>query len=256
MCDSYNHTKELIEQAHRGDKEARNRLVTENMGLIWSIVKRFTGRGHELEDLFQIGSIGLIKAIDKFDTSYDVRFSTYAVPMITGEVKRFLRDDGMIKVSRSLKEIVVKVQRAREQLQKEMGEEPSMEMIARAIDVPEEDIVMALEAGSEIESIYKTIYQSDGNEITLVDRVTDRGSSGAGIVPEGEWTDYEKEQLINHMVLKQILDELPENEKNLILLRYFRDQTQTQVAKEMGISQVQVSRIEKRILLRLREKIS
>ena len=243
MCDSYNHTKELIEQAHRGDKEARNRLVTENMGLIWSIVKRFTGRGHELEDLFQIGSIGLIKAIDKFDTSYDVRFSTYAVPMITGEVKRFLRDDGMIKVSRSLKEIVVKVQRARE-------------MIARAIDVPEEDIVMALEAGSEIESIYKTIYQSDGNEITLIDRVADRGSSGAGIVPECEWTDYEKEQLINHMVLKQILDELPENEKNLILLRYFRDQTQTQVAKEMGISQVQVSRIEKRILLRLREKIS
>lgn len=256
MCDSYNHTKELIEQAHRGDKEARNRLVTENMGLIWSIVKRFTGRGHELEDLFQIGSIGLIKAIDKFDTSYDVRFSTYAVPMITGEVKRFLRDDGMIKVSRSLKEIVVKVQRAREQLQKEMGEEPSMEMIARAIDVPEEDIVMALEAGSEIESIYKTIYQSDGNEITLIDRVADRGASGAGIVPECEWTDYEKEQLINHMVLKQILDELPENEKNLILLRYFRDQTQTQVAKEMGISQVQVSRIEKRILLRLREKIS
>lgn len=256
MCDSYNHTKELIEQAHRGDKEARNRLVTENMGLIWSIVKRFTGRGHELEDLFQIGSIGLIKAIDKFDTSYDVRFSTYAVPMITGEVKRFLRDDGMIKVSRSLKEIVVKVQRAREQLQKEIGEEPSMEMIARAIDVPEEDIVMALEAGSEIESIYKTIYQSDGNEITLIDRVADRGSSGAGIVPECEWTDYEKEQLINHMVLKQILDELPENEKNLILLRYFRDQTQTQVAKEMGISQVQVSRIEKRILLRLREKIS
>ena len=256
MCDSYNHTKELIEQAHRGDKEARNRLVTENMGLIWSIVKRFTGRGHELEDLFQIGSIGLIKAIDKFDTSYDVRFSTYAVPMITGEVKRFLRDDGMIKVSRSLKEIVVKVQRAREQLQKEMGEEPSMEMIARAIDVPEEDIVMALEAGSEIESIYKTIYHSDGNEITLIDRVADRGLSGAGIVPECEWTDYEKEQLINHMVLKQILDELPENEKNLILLRYFRDQTQTQVAKEMGISQVQVSRIEKRILLRLREKIS
>ena len=176
--------------------------------------------------------------------------------MITGEVKRFLRDDGMIKVSRSLKEIVVKVQRAREQLQKEMGEEPSMEMIARAIDVPEEDIVMALEAGSEIESIYKTIYQSDGNEITLIDRVADRGSSGDGIVPECEWTDYEKEQLINHMVLKQILDELPENEKNLILLRYFRDQTQTQVAKEMGISQVQVSRIEKRILLRLREKIS
>ena len=256
MCGLSDSTKDLIERAHRKDKEARDKLILDNMGLIGSIVKRFEGRGVDREDLFQIGSIGLIKAIDKFDTSYDVRFSTYAVPMITGEVKRFLRDDGMIKVSRSLKEIVVKVQRAREQLQKEMGEEPSMEMIARAIDVPEEDIVMALEAGSEIESIYKTIYHSDGNEITLIDRVADRGLSGAGIVPECEWTDYEKEQLINHMVLKQILDELPENEKNLILLRYFRDQTQTQVAKEMGISQVQVSRIEKRILLRLREKIS
>lgn len=256
MCDSQDHTKELIEQAHKGDKEARDRLITENMGLIWSIVRRFMGRGHEAEDLFQIGSIGLIKAVDKFDTSFDVRFSTYAVPMITGEIKRFLRDDGIIKVSRSLKETVVKVQRAREKLQKELGEEPSMEMISKETGIAQEDIVMALEAGCEVESIYKTIYQSDGNEITLIDRVADRGGHDApGMIAESEWTDYEKERLINHMVLQQVLEELPENEKNLILLRYFRDKTQMQVAKELGISQVQVSRIEKKILLRLRERI-
>lgn len=257
MCDSYDHTKELIERAHKGDKEARDSLITENMGLIWSIVRRFLGRGHEAEDLFQIGSIGLIKAVDKFDTSFDVRFSTYAVPMIAGEIKRFLRDDGMIKVSRSLKETVVKVQRAREKLQKELGEEPDMETIAKETQIPEEEIVMALEAGCEVESIYKTIYQSDGNEISLIDRVADRGGRDAPVmVPECEWTDYEKERLINHMVLKQVLEELPEDEKNLILLRYFREQTQMQVAKELGISQVQVSRTEKKILMRLREKIN
>ena len=241
MCDSYNHTKELIEQAHRGDKEARNRLVTENMGLIWSIVKRFTGRGHELEDLFQIGSIGLIKAIDKFDTSYDVRFSTYAVPMITGEVKRFLRDDGMIKVSRSLKEIVVKVQRAREQLQKEMGEEPSMEMIARAINVPEEDIVMALEAGSEIESIYKTIYQGDGSEVMLMDKLEDKADIG--------------ETASSKVALAQLMETLSQREKELIRMRYYDDYTQMQVAKEFGISQVQVSRMEKKILSGMRKRL-
>lgn len=256
MCDSQDHTKELIERAHKGDKEARDRLITENMGLIWSIVRRFMGRGHDAEDLFQIGSIGLIKAVDKFDMSYDVRFSTYAVPMITGEIKRFLRDDGIIKVSRSLKETVIKVQRAREKLQKELGEEPVMEMISKETGISEEEIVMALEAGCEVESIYKTVYQSDGNEITLIDRVADRGGQGTpGMVSESEWTDYEKERLINHMVLKQVLDELPEDERNLILLRYFRDKTQMQVAQELGISQVQVSRIEKKILLRLREKI-
>jgi len=242
MCDSYNHTKELIELAHSGDKEARDRLITENMGLIWSIVRRFTGRGYEPEDLFQIGSIGLIKAVDKFDMSFDVRFSTYAVPMITGEIKRFLRDDGMIKVSRSLKEIVVKVQRAREELRRELGAEPSLELIADRTEIAACDIVMALEAGSEVESIYKTVYQSDGNEITLIDKVTDTTAGRT------------EEALLNRMGLKQLLEELPDDERSLILLRYFGDKTQTQVAKELGISQVQVSRTEKRILLRMRSK--
>ncbi len=176
--------------------------------------------------------------------------------MISGEIKRFLRDDGMIKVSRSLKETVVKVQRAREMLLQKSGEEPVLEEIAREIAVPQEEIVMALESGLEVESVYKTIYQSDGNDITLLDRIADQGGQGtAALSPENEWHDYEKEKLINRMVLSQILDELPENERQLITLRYFLDRTQTQVAKEMGISQVQVSRTEKKILLRMRQKL-
>ena len=242
MCDHNRLTKELIERAHQGDKEARDQLITQNMGLIWSIVRRFTGRGCEVEDLFQIGSIGLIKAVDKFDTSFDVMFSTYAVPMITGEIKRFLRDDGMIKVSRSLKENVIKVQRAREQLQKELGEEPNLNEISERTEIPVEDIVMALEAGCEVESIYRTIYQSDGNEIMLVDKIADTNSASS-------------ERLVNHIVLHQVMEDLPEKERKLIAMRYFGDKTQMQVAKELGISQVQVSRTEKKILTRLREKI-
>lgn len=234
------HTKELIERAHEGDKEARDQLVTENMGLIWSIVRRFGGRGYELEDLFQIGSIGLIKAVDKFDTSYDVKFSTYAVPMITGEIKRFLRDDGMIKVSRTLKETVVKVQRAKEQMSKSDGREPTIEEISKEIGVTSEDIVLALEAGSEIESIYKTIYQGDGNSILLIDKIEERKNAN--------------DTLINKMVLSQIIESLSAKERMIIEMRYFEDKTQTEIAKELGISQVQVSRLEKKILERMRQQ--
>lgn len=232
------HTKELIEKAHKGDREARDLLVTENMGLIWSIVRRFTGRGYELEDLFQIGSIGLIKAVDKFDTSFDVRFSTYAVPMITGEIKRFLRDDGIIKVSRTLKETVVKVQRAKEQISKSEGREPTIEEISKEIGVTSEDIVLALEAGSEIESIYKTIYQGDGNSILLIDKIEEGKNAN--------------ETLINKMVLSQIIESLSVKERMIIEMRYFEEKTQTEIAKELGISQVQVSRLEKKILERMR----
>lgn len=234
------HTKELIERAHEGDKEARDQLVTENMGLIWSIVRRFGGRGYELEDLFQIGSIGLIKAVDKFDTSYDVKFSTYAVPMITGEIKRFLRDDGMIKVSRTLKETVVKVQRAKEQMSKSDGREPTIEEISKEIGVTSEDIVLALEAGSEIESIYKTIYQGDGNSILLIDKIEERKNAN--------------DTLINKMVLSQIIESLSAKERMIIEMRYFEAKTQAEIAKELGISQVQVSRLEKKILERMRQQ--
>ena len=235
------HTKELIESAHKGDKQARDILITENMGLIWSIVRRFSGRGYEIEDLFQIGSIGLIKAVDKFDTSFDVRFSTYAVPMITGEIKRFLRDDGMIKVSRTLKETVVKVQRAKEQITKMDGHEPTIEEISKEIGVISEEIVMALEAGSEIESLYKTIYQGDGNSILLIDKI--------------EEDKNEHETLINKMVLNDLIKSLTPKEQKIIEMRYFDEKTQTDIAKELGISQVQVSRLEKKILARMREAL-
>ncbi len=238
-------TIRLIEAAHRGDKSARDRLVTENMGLIWSIVRRFSGRGYELEDLFQIGSIGLLKAIDKFDTNYDVRFSTYAVPMIQGEIKRFLRDDGMVKVSRTLKENGWKIKKAAEQLAFQLGRDATLEEITATTELSVEDIIMAMEANEEVESIYRTVYQGDGNEIYLLDKIEAREDVSVG----------QTESLLNHMMIKQLLDELSNEEKKLIILRYYKEKTQTEVAKELGISQVQVSRLEKKILLRMRGKM-
>lgn len=232
------HTIALIKQAHEGDKEAREQLVEENVGLIWCVVKRFNGRGAEMEDLFQIGSIGLLKAIDKFDLSYDVKFSTYAVPMISGEIKRFLRDDGMIKVSRSLKELSYKTVLAREELINQQGREPTLEELSEKLQVEKEEIVQAMEAGSEVESIYKPIYQSEGNEIRLMDKL--------------EETEQHEERILNHMLLKQLLETLDKEERQLIYLRYFQNQTQSEVGKKLGISQVQVSRLEKRIIENLR----
>ncbi|HEX3075455.1 MAG TPA: RNA polymerase sporulation sigma factor SigF [Lachnospiraceae bacterium] len=235
-------TLELIKLSKNGDKEARNLLVTENVGLVWSIVRRFAGRGHELEDLFQIGSIGLIKAIDKFDMSFEVKFSTYAVPMITGEIKRFLRDDGMIKVSRSLKEIAAKVKITREILNKTLNREPTLEEISKEIDVPMEDIVMALESNSEIESLYKTIYQGDGSAIFLIDKM--------------EQTQNENEQVVDKLAIQEILASLEPKEQDIIKLRYFMNKTQSDIAKKLGISQVQVSRLEKKILRTMRERLT
>lgn len=234
-------TLALIKQAHEGDKTAREKLVEENMGLVYTIVRRFLGRGHEMEDLIQIGSIGLIKAIDKFDVSYEVRFSTYAVPMIAGEIRRFLRDDGMIKVSRSLKETAVKAATAREMLEKKNGREPTLEEISEEIGADREDIVLALESAAEVESLHKTIYQGDGNAISLMDRLEEQKDAN--------------EELLNHMVLRELLEGLPEEEHKLICMRYFGEKTQTEVAKELGMSQVQVSRYEKKILKKLRGRM-
>lgn len=230
----------LIEKSHAGDKQAREVLIEKNLGLVHHIVKRFLNRGVDAEDLFQIGCIGLMKAIDKFDLAFEVKFSTYAVPMISGEIKRFLRDDGMVKVSRSLKENGWKITRAREQFQHEHGREPTLEEIAKVTGLSTEEVVMAMDAGAEVESIYKSIYQSDGNEIYLVDQIASKNN--------------EREKLLNHMLLKQLLSELEGEEKELIRLRYFQGKTQTEVAERLGISQVQVSRLEKKILRRLRDK--
>lgn len=235
------HTKELIECAHKGDKKARERLVVENMGLIGSIVKRFAGRGYEQEDLFQIGSIGLIKAVDKFDTSYDVKFSTYAVPMITGEIKRFLRDDGMIKVSRTLKENSVKMARAISEFRKENMCEPTLEQLSELTGISLEDVVMSFEASADIESIYKTIYQGDGSEVQLIDKLSEKKNFN--------------DEVVNTIVIHEMIDRLSEKEKKIIQMRYFEERTQTDIASELGISQVQVSRLEKKILAGMREKL-
>lgn len=243
------HTKELILRAHEGDKEARDQLVIENMGLVYSVSRRFLGRGYELEDINQIGTIGLIKAIDKFDADFEVMFSTYAVPMIAGEIKRFLRDDGMLKVSRSLKENGYRIKRASDELISQKGREATIEELAAATELSVEDVVMALEANNDVESIYRTIYQGDGSEIYLVDKIT----AADNAVQQGSVREQEK--LIDSIMLKQLLAELDETESRLITLRYFKEKTQSEVAEELGISQVQVSRLEKKILQKLRSFI-
>lgn len=244
-------TKELILRAHNGDKAARDKLVLENIGLVYSVSRRFAGRGYELEDINQIGTIGLIKAIDKFDDSFDVRFSIYAVPMIAGEIKRFLRDDGMLKVSRSLKENGYRIKKASDELVSQNGREATIEELAAATELSVEDVVMALEANTDVESIYRTIYQNDGNEVYLVDKLS--GSSGDTVRDEFAGA---QEQLLNSILLEQLLAELDELEGKLIMLRYFKEMTQTQVADKLGISQVQVSRLEKKILRKLRGYIT
>ena len=225
--------------------------MLENIGLVYSVSRRFAGRGYELEDINQIGTIGLIKEIDKFDDSFDVRFSTYAVPMIAGEIKRFLRDDGMLKVSRSLKENGYRIKKASDKLVSQNGREATIEELAAATELSVEDVVMALEANTDVESIYRTIYQNDGNEVYLVDKLS--GSSGDTVKDEFAGA---QEQLLNSILLEQLLAELDELEGKLIMLRYFKEMTQTQVADKLGISQVQVSRLEKKILRKLRGYIT
>lgn len=231
----------LIGRAHQGDKRAREILTENNMGLVHSIARRFQNRGVEMEDLIQIGCIGLLKAIDKFDTSYDVRFSTYAVPMITGEIKRFLRDDGMVKVSRSLKETATKAYTVREELFLKEGKEPRMEEIARELGITREELVLAMDSQGQVESLQKTIYQSDGNEISLEDKLP--------------LEENQQEMVVNRMFLEQALGTLDSKERELIYLRFFQDRTQSSIAQQMGMSQVQVSRMEKKILNRLRANL-
>lgn len=233
-------TMALIDKAHQGDKAARDQLVVENMGLIWSIVRKFQGRGYEPEDLFQIGSIGLIKAIDKFDLSYDVRLSTYAVPMIAGEIKRFLRDDGMIKVSRSLKEMGMRARGIRESLACSLGREPTVEEIAKELGASKEEVAASMEAGAEVESLYKTVHKQEDNGLCLMDKIEDE--------------NQDQERLLNRMVLKELIGQLGKKEREIILRRYYENQTQTEIAKALNISQVQVSRLEKKILKQMRER--
>ena len=235
-------TLELIELWKKGDKAARDKLVEENMRLVYSIARRYLGRGYEMDDLSQIGSIGLIKAIDKFDTSFNVQFSTYAVPVIAGEIKRFLRDDGLIKISRSLKENLIKIKRETEKIGHSRERDATIEELAVATGLSREEVIMSLEADIEVESINKLVYSSADTNMTVGDKIPDKKD--------------EMEKKVNSIFLRQVLEELDDKARQLIQLRYFPDKTQTEVAKILGISQVQVSRLEKKTLLKLREKIN
>ena len=258
---------ELLKKARAGDREARNQIVEANMGLVGNIVKRFLGRGYEQEDIFQIGCIGLIKAIDNFDMQYNVKFYTYAVPMITGEIKRFMRDDGLIKVSRSLKENGWKVKKSSEYLSQKYGRSATINEIAEDTELKPEDIIMAIEANSEVDSIFRTVYRSEGKDVYMVDQIVRNGNGVASYsapnnIRNGDAfngnsisVDEEKEKLFNHILLEDVIKKLGDVEKKLINYRYYQDMTQTQIAEKMGISQVQVSRLEKRILKKMRAEI-
>ena len=232
------HTMEVLLRAKNGDKEAGELLVQENLGLVGSVVKRFENRGYDRDDLFQIGAIGLMKAIEKFDFSYEVRFSTYAVPLVTGEIRRFLRDDGMMKVSRSIKESGWRVKKSREKLEQKLGRSVTMQELADDTGLSKEEIALAIDATEEVTSIYQTIYQSDGSELYLVDKVADDAP--------------EEEELLNRLTVQQLIGMLDPKEQQIIRLRYFEGKTQCNVADTMGMTQVQVSRMEKKILQKMR----
>ena len=230
----------LLKRAADGDADARNELIVCNMGLVHSVVKRFLGRGYERDDLFQVGCIGLIRAAERFEADFGVKFSTYAVPMIIGEIKRFIRDDGMIKVSRSLKDIAVRATYIKERILKETGVEPSVTEIAAELEITAAELATALDSQRIPQSIYATI-DGDGEGKTLIERV--------------ESDKDEVDEMLNRVLLEQAMSDFCDRDRQIIYLRYFRQKTQTQVAELLGISQVQVSRLEKKILFNLRTKL-
>lgn len=229
----------LIQKSQNGDVESRNRLIQHNIRLVWSVVQRFLNRGYDADDLFQIGCIGLLKAVDKFDLNYDVKFSTYAVPMIIGEIQRFLRDDGMVKVSRSLKEMANRIRKAKDDLSKKLNRTPTIQELAEELGVEPEEIVFAQEANRVPSSIHETVYENDGDPITLMDQIADDTVT----------------ECFDKIALKDAISQLSEREQLIVYLRYYKDQTQSEVAQRLGISQVQVSRLEKKIITKMREHL-
>lgn len=226
--------KELLKKAQAGDKQAKTLILENNLNLVRSIVYRFMNRGYEWDDLFQIGCIGLIKAIERFDTSFNVKFSTYAVPMIIGEIRRYLRDDNPIKISRSIKELTYRVHQIQEKLQGTLGREPTVKEIAKELDLAPQEIVSALEAMQPTASLYDQVFHDEGEPILLLDQIkTDNGQDAA---------------YFDKLSLKEVISRLPIKERTVVQLRFFEDKTQAEIASQIGLSQVQVSRIEKHAL--------
>lgn len=235
----YNDNLKLIKSARKGDKNSLNKLVEVNLPLVTAISKKFLNRGYEYEDIFQIGCMGLMKAINNFDEKYKVKFSTYAVPMIMGEIKRFLRDDGMIKVSRSVKNTAKKLHYDKEKLIKKLNREPTVEELSEYSGIEVEDLIFASESANNMQYLYDTIHQDDGAPVLLIDKLSENPN--------------EDVEMVDRIALKETLKNLDVKSRQIIMLRYFKDKTQVQVAKMLGINQVQVSRIEKRVLKTMRD---
>ena len=235
---TYERSTELLKKISEGDEEARDIFIKENLRLVLSVIQRFSGRGEQMDDLFQVGCIGLIKALDNFDRSLNVKFSTYAVPMIIGECRRYLRDNNAIRVSRSLRDIAYKAIYAKENLQKTKDKEPTIEEIAEEISIPKEDIVMSLDAISAPLSLYEPVYQEGGDTLYIMDQIRDRKNK--------------EEMWVENLDLREAMDRLCDREKNIVRLRFFEGKTQTEVAEEICISQAQVSRLEKNAIKSLR----
>ena len=240
----YDNDMKIIQRAQEGSKEDMTYLLEHNNGLIWSIVRRFSGRGYDIEDLYQIGSIGLIKAIQRFDTSFDVKLSTYAVPYILGEIKRHIRDDGPIKVSRSIKELNIKILELQKEYFNKKGREITLEEISKELKISKEEIAMALDANRPIDSIEEAKYKDNKTEkaISIIEQI----STGRD----------EETEIVNKIAITNLINELEDKEKEIIMLRYYKQKTQRQVSKFLGITQVQVSRIERKILDNMKRKLT
>ena len=239
----YDYDMKIIENAQNGSKEDMTKLIEENNGLIWSIVRRFSGRGYDIEDLYQIGSIGFIKAIQRFDTSFEVRLSTYAVPYILGEIKRYIRDDGPIKVSRSIKELNIKILELQKEYFHKYGRDITLEEISKELKISKEEITMALDSSKPVDSIESAKYTDSKTDKTV--SILEQISTGKD----------EQSEITNRITIKKLISELEEKEKEIILLRYYKQKTQMQVSKILGITQVQVSRIERKVLEKMRRRL-
>ena len=236
--DKFQSNEELLQRAQKGDAEARSSVYEANLGLVYMVLERFKNTSYDYEDLFQVGSIGLIKAIDKFDFSFQVRFSTYAVPMIIGEIKKFLRDDGMVKVQRGIKENYSKIRWAQEKLRGSLGKEPTVNEIACLLEMDKEEIVMAMEACQSPAYIYDTYLGEEKEQISLLDRLAN---------------DEGNVMMLEKLALREAMSKLDSREQEIILRRFFQDETQSTIAEDLGVSQVQVSRIEKGALIKLKK---
>lgn len=239
----YENDMKIIERAQNGSKEDMTKLIEDNSRLVWSIVRRFNGRGYDIEDLYQIGSIGLIKAIQRFDTSFEVRLSTYAVPYILGEIKRYIRDDGPIKVSRSIKELNIKILELQKEYFNKYGKEITLDEIAKEFRTTKEEITMALDSARPVDSIEEAQYRDNKTDKTI--SILEQISTGKD----------EQTEITNKIAIKNMIEELNEKEKEIIVLRYYRQKTQMQVSKILGITQVQVSRIERKVLDNMKRKL-